>query len=121
MVFGFLAMFAGLCYKQGMHSESGVVMSMDFENDFFTAMIEAIFGAVGGIAFFSTFVYFSLSGGLIAGILGAMTIGLVLALALGFAASLVFVIVYGIVKLCQLGRHITARHKQNTIKKATQV
>ena len=97
-------------------------MSMDFENDFFTAMIEAILGTVGGgIAFFSTFVYFSLSGGLIAGILGAMTIGLVLALALGFAASLVFVIVYGIVKLCQLGRHITARHKQNTIKKATQV
>ena len=96
-------------------------MSMDFENDFFTAMIEAILGTVGGIAFFSTFVYFSLSGGLITGILGAMTIGLVLALALGFAASLVFVIVYGIVKLCQLGRHITARHKQNTIKKATQV
>ena len=94
-------------------------MSMDFENDFFTAMTEAILGTVGGIAFFSTFVYFSLNGGLIAGILGAMTIGLVLALALGFAASMVFVIVYGMVKLCLLGRNTIARHKQNTLKKAT--
>ena len=94
-------------------------MSMDFENDFFTAMTEAILGAVGGIAFFSTFVYFSLNGGLIAGILGAMTIGLVLALALGFAASMVFVIVYGMVKLCLLGRNTIARHNQNTFKKAT--
>ena len=81
-------------------------MSMDFENDFFTAMTEAILGAVGGIAFFSTFVYFSLSDGLIVGILCAMTIGLVFALALGFAASMVFVIVYGMVKLCLLGRNI---------------
>ena len=96
-------------------------MSMDFENDFFTAMTEANLGAVGGIAFFSTFVYFSLNGGLIAGILGAMTIGLVLALALGFAASMVFVIVYGIVKLCLLGRYTITRRKQSTIKKATQV
>lgn len=96
-------------------------MSMDFENDFFTAMIEAILGAVGGIAFFSTFVYFSLSGGLIMGILGAMTIGLVLALALGFAASMVFVVVYGIVKLCLLGRNTITRRKQSTIKKVTQV
>ena len=94
-------------------------MSMDFENDFFTAMTEAILGAVGGIAFFSTFVYFSLNGGLIAGILGAMTIGLVLALALGFAASMVFVIVYGMVKLCLLGRNTIVQHKQNTLKKAT--
>ena len=102
-----------------MHSEYGVAMSMDFENDFFTEMTEAIFGSVAGIAFFSTFVYFSLSDGLIVGILCAMTIGLVFALALGFAASMVFVIVYGMVKLCLLGRNTIARHNQNTFKKAT--
>ncbi len=121
MTFDFLAMFASLCYKQGMHSEYGVAMSMDFENDFFTAMTEAIFGNVVGIAFFSTFVYFSLNGGLIAGILGAMTIGLVFALVFGFAASMLFVVVYGMVKGCLLGRNTIARHKQSTLKKAIHV
>ena len=119
MAFDCLAVFASLCYKQGMHSEYGVAMSMDFENDFFNFAFEAIFSTVAGIAFFSTFVYFLLNGSLIAGIMGAMTIGLVLALALGFAASMVFVIVYGMVKLCLLGRNTIARHKQNTLKKAT--
>ena len=61
-------------------------MKIDFENDFFTSMAYAIFCAVGGITFFSTFVYFLLSGGLIAGILGAITIGFVLALAFGFCS-----------------------------------
>ena len=94
-------------------------MSMDFENDFFHSAFEAIFSTVAGIAFFSTFAYYLLNGGLIAGILGAMTIGLVLALALGFATSMLFVIVYSMEKLCLLGRNITVRHKQNTLKKAT--
>ena len=92
---------------------------MDFENDFFHSAFEAIFSTVAGIAFFSTFVYFSLSDGLIVGILCAMTIGLVFALAFGFAASMLFVIVYGMVKLCLLGRNTIARHNQNTFKKAT--
>ena len=92
---------------------------MDFENDFFHSAFEAIFSTVAGIAFFSTFVYYLLNGGLIAGILGAMTIGLMFALAFGFAASMLFVIVYGMVKLCLLGRNTIARHNQNTFKKAT--
>ena len=91
-------------------------MKIDFENDFFTSMAYAIFCTVGGIAFFSTFVYFLLSGGFIAAILGALTIGFVLALVFGFAASMVFVLVYGILKLCLAGRNITERHNQNTIK-----
>ncbi len=94
---------------------------MDFENDFFHSAFEAIFSTVAGIAFFSTFVYFSLNGGLIAGILGAMTIGLVFALVFGFAASMLFVVVYGMVKGCLLGRNTIARHKQSTLKKAIHV
>ena len=92
------------------------MMKIDFENDFFISMAYAIFCTVGGIAFFSTFVYFLLNSGFIAAIFGALTIGFVLALAFGFAGSMAFVVVYGICKLCLAGRNITARHNQNTIK-----
>lgn len=64
-------------------------MDMDFENDFAGSVAHVLFALAAGIGFILTFVYFLTStGSWLAGILGAVTIGFVVAVAAGAIVTL---------------------------------